>query len=327
MPEVVRHLRRARPLRRGLGAFLVVFAMAPVVACGGGGGDDLVAPTTDGTETDAGGDGGAFEEQAFSVAREFWHAGFFIELGDGRHFAIEDDDAFAEDVRYFVSIEAFFENQGDDAARFDTETVLSEGGSFYEPTSESDLPTIPGGLSGNGTFMFEVEEGFDLADATLIVGSGGEHRSEVPLGREAGEPITFEPRELTMAGQLSLELLDLTLSSGELRADRPVDHTQVDGGQLALTINLDALSRRAGNWTIRASDFALTLPGGSSVVPEGSGLESLPGSADGIPTAGLYVRFPVDEPAEGDYTLRVTAPSWFVGEDGVTQATVDFTLE
>jgi hypothetical protein len=53
----------------------------------------------------------------------------------------------------------------------------------------------------------------------------------------------------------------------------------------------------------------------------------LPGSEDGTTTPDLYLRFLVDDPPDGEYTLRFTAPSWFVGEDGVEEGTLAFTLE
>jgi hypothetical protein len=52
----------------------------------------------------------------------------------------------------------------------------------------------------------------------------------------------------------------------------------------------------------------------------------LPGSEAGTTTPDRWARFVVDEEPAGDYTLRFTPGSWFVGEDGVTEATFDFAI-
>jgi hypothetical protein len=44
-----------------------------------------------------------------------------------------------------------------------------------------------------------------------------------------------------------------------------------------LTLNFDATSRNQDNWNIFEQDFALIMPGGSAVGPDGSQLGSLPG--------------------------------------------------
>jgi hypothetical protein len=312
-----------------LGALALFGALIPLTACGGGG-DDVEAGSTT-TQAAAGPSGGGttgtFEDQAFAVGQKFWHAGFLVELGDGTYYAVVDEGPFAKAPRYFVSIDATFENLGEDSTRLSTEAALTAGGDVFEPSSESDIPTVPGGLSADGTFVFEVNESVDIASATLIVGSGDERRSKIPLGSDAGELVTVEPRDVDLTGRLSVELLDLELTSAELRADRPVQHTQVGEDELALTLEFDAVSRKSGNWTIRANDFALTLPDGSSVVPEGSALEPLPGSDEGISTSGLSLVFVVEDPTEGDYALRFKVPSWFEGDDGITEDTVEFTLD
>ncbi len=39
------------------------------------------------------------------------------------------------------------------------------------------------------------------------------------------------------------------------------------------------------------------------------------------------MRFLVDGVPAGDYTLRLTPGSWFIGGDGVTEATFDFSIK
>jgi hypothetical protein len=44
-------------------------------------------------------------------------------------------------------------------------------------------------------------------------------------------------------------------------------------------------------------------------------------------TSDLSIRFLVDNPASGEYTLRFTAGSWFIGSDEVAEGTFDFVIE
>ena len=72
--------------------------------------------------------------------------------------------------------------------------------------------------------------------------------------------------------------------------------------------------------------LTLVLPDGTAVAPEATNFPNISGSDDGVTTDGISMTFLVDADAAGDYTLRFTAGSWFVGDDGVDQGTLEFTL-
>ncbi|MGD2158657.1 MAG: hypothetical protein PVG32_17385 [Anaerolineales bacterium] len=264
-------------------------------------------------------------DQQFSVDQEFWHSGFHIELGDGRFFATEDD--LSGEISYFMSIAARFKNLGGFDTFFDgSVSLVTESGSVPALLS-SELPSVPTGLSAEGEFIFAVDQEFDPESAQLLVGSSGENRAQIPLGTQGGDLITLEPTQPAISGSISMELIDLRFTSAELRADRLENYTQVEAGKLALTLYFDATSRKSGNWSIQPQNFALILPSGSSVGLDGSELASLPGSEAGTDTSDLFVRFLVDDPPTGSYTLRFTPGMWFIGEDGVEEASFEFTLE
>jgi hypothetical protein len=186
---------------------------------------------------------------------------------------------------------------------------------------------VPASLSAPGEFLFIVEPGFDPTTALLLVGRPEENRAQIPLGSDAGELVSLEPSEPAVAGTISLQLIDLHITGAELRADRPVTYSQVEAGKWALTLFIDATSRASGNWSVLPQNFTLTLPSGSTVAPDGTDLGSLPGTDDGVDSSGLYVRFLVDDPAEGAYTLRFTPGTWFIGDDEVSEGSLAFTLE
>jgi hypothetical protein len=299
-------------------------------ACGLFGGDPDQAETGPlGTDAPGGatppGSEAGLPDQAFAVNEDFWHSGFRVGLGEGRFYGVADD--FTDEVDYFVSLAATFENLGVFDTFFDGAVALVADGEAYSALRSSDFPSVPTGLSASGEFLFLVDADFDPASAQLLVGSGDVNRAQIPLGPEGGELVTLEPSQPPVSGTISLQLIDLHFTGAELRADRLHSYTQVEAGKLALTLFFDADSRRSGNWSILAPDFTLTLPSGSSVAPEGSELGSLPGSDDGVDTTGLYIRFLVDDPAAGTYTLRFTPGDWFVGDDGVAEGTLSFTIE
>jgi hypothetical protein len=313
-----------------LAAFFFVPALALVAACSGGGDDDKAPATTvpsdaspaEVTPVDTGGDLG---DQEFAVNQEFWHAGFHVTLGNGD---VSTRETLDGRTLRFVFIDARFENLGpNETLFFSPVSLVQDGTAFITAEDDTDIPLVPSGLSSDGTLAYLVDEDFDADRAQLVVGTGEENQALVPLGAQGGDLVSLEPSEPPISGSISMELIDLTFTSAELRADIPAGHREIEAGSLGLTINFDATSRRSGNWRINAQDLALILPGGSAVGADGAELAGLPGSDAGTDTSGLSVRFLVDDIPAGDYTLRFTPGDWFVGEDGVTEATFDFSLE
>ncbi len=308
---------------------MIALGGALLAACGGGDDDDDATPTDAATTapaatTPSGTDGPA-GDQVFPINAEFWHIGFRVELGDGT-LSTAEEGFLGTELVYLLTIDATFENLGTSQLSFDSPLTVVTPGDAYPARLSSDLPDVPGGLSSSGAMIFEVDEGFDPESAYLLVGASGENQARVPLGAQGGELVDLAPSEPPLSGTISMELIDLKFKSAELRADVLWNHTEVEEGKRALTLYFDATSRRSGSWNVFAQDFALTLPGGSSIGVDQSELASLPGSDAGTDTTDLFVSFLVDHPAAGEYTLRFTPGNWFVGDDGVTEATLTFEL-
>ncbi|HUF37505.1 MAG TPA: hypothetical protein VMN57_03190 [Anaerolineales bacterium] len=314
---------------RSVSGFTKLFPMLTLLllACGllGGGEADPGADLPPDATVPQGDGAPVLPDQVFTVDREFWHSGFRVLLGDGRFYAEEHE--FTDEVRYFVTIAATFENQGGSDTYFDGSLALVTPGGAFPAMLNANHPTVPAGLSAPGEFRFEVGPDFDPETAALLVGRPDENRAQIPLGSQGGDLVDLAPSMPTVSGTISLQLIDLHFAGAELRADRPVSYSQVEAGKLALTLYFDAVNRKGGNWSIHAQDFALILPSGSLVAPDGADLGSLPGSDDGVTTTGLYVRFLIDAPPAGTFTLRFTPGSWLVGDDGVAEGAFEFTLE
>ena len=323
--------RRRIDVRPHTGAPVFAALVLLVAACGGGaGGGPTGAPAepTTGTlptkaapsETPTGG----LEDQAFAVGQHFWHSGFRVDVVDGE--IASTTDQLSKKVTSVLTLSATLENLGADTGFFGPSLAITTSDNSY-PADEfaNGVPDVPGGLKSRGTLVFLIDQDFDLASAELLVGDANENQARIPL-KSSGDAVRLEPRELPIGGALSMELVDLAFTSAGLRYDVPDRHRQVEKGKLSLTLNFDVLSRKGGSWNIGATDLALILPDGIAVAPNDIVIGPLPGSDAGILTTGRSARFLVDEMPAGDYTLRLSPGSWFVGADGVTEATFDFSI-
>jgi hypothetical protein len=319
-----------------LASLLAVVALL-MAACGGGddssddsdGGEPTDAATaapTDGSDDD--GDDGTGEtfEDVYPIDLTFWHHGFMVEITNAIHAASVPPD-LSGDQAYTMTVEATFTNEGDGQTFFDSIVSMITPTDTYTTSFSSDLPSVPGGgLSADGSFLFVVDPGFEIDDAYLLIGDGNEQQARVPLGPGGGELVALEPAEEPLTGGITISLIDMNFTTADVRADDLVRHSEAEPGQLLLTLNFDVTSRKSGNWSIFATEFALTLPSGSSVPVAGSDLPGLPGSDAGLETTGLYLGFVVDDPAEGTYTLRWTPPDRWLGEGDPAEATYEFEL-
>ncbi|MEX0682947.1 MAG: hypothetical protein WD472_05790 [Dehalococcoidia bacterium] len=313
---------------------LVGGAMAlGVAACGGDDdGLDIGLPTDEATQPadgdDDADDGGTDEpaafEETYPVNQTVWHQGFMIEV-TGAVFAGTEPDIFG-DQDITVTVEATFTNEGEDNWSLSSDVVLVTPDGPRNALL-SDLAGVPGGLSVDGEFVFRVERDFDIETAYLLIGAGGEHRAQVPLGPDGGELVALEPSEPALSGAINLTMLDMTFTGASLRYDDPVNHSEADAGELLLTLYFDATSRRSGNWSLFAQDFTLATPDGSNLGADGALLPGLPGSDAGTDTKDLYVRFVVEEPAEGSYTLNWAGQDAWYAEGDPNPATFEFELE
>ena len=307
-----------------LSAVALLTLLAASAACGGDD-DEEATPTPAATEEPTGlPPAEASEPVVVQVGETFWHSGFKVTVDQATYKGAEDDFG---DLEWAVAIDATFENLGPDTGAFDAEMVLLAGGDAWEDIStDSDIPSVPGELKQDGTIIFVVDDTFDFEEASLQVGSADQVQASVPLGSGAGELVPLEPGEAAVTGQIALELITLDFDGAQLRADLPLTHDEMDEGKLHLTLGFSATSRNSGNWSVNVTDFALTLPDGTSVPAFSGENVSLPGNASGTTTQDLTVGFEVDDPAAGDYTLRFTPGSWWI-ENGPNVGEFSFSLQ
>jgi len=207
-----------------------------------------------------------------------------------------------------VSIEATFENTGDESGTFDGSLNLASAGENATEGMGMDLPSVPGGQTGKGTLAFAVEDSFTFDDAVLTVGRTGNQQATVPLTATAGTAVTLEPVAIALSGSGTAGDLKLELNDGEIRADQPWNHGQLEEGSFVLTVNYDAsfVSDFAGGFAFTAENVALRLPDGTTVgVIQDGESQSLELIGPNTTAKDQFSRFEIEDPAAGEYVLLV----------------------
>jgi hypothetical protein len=295
--------------RRSLwSALLIALALSltfALVACGGGGDDDeepTAEPTVEEAEPT---DEPAASEDSVQVDQSYWHAGFKVTLGAAN--LVPDDFGTAT-----VTIDAVFENLGDTDATPDSQLALTSGTNSYPSGSlEEEIPQVPAGLTSSGTLAFDVDDAFTFENATLIVGNPENNQAFIPLGPEGEELVTLEPQTIAATGTVTAGAVTARVTGAELRADLPDRHSEMEAGQLALTVFFEVdvgTGIAIGQGVFQSPNVALILPDGTAVavISDGvSGVNELLQGKEGTTISDLSVRFPVETPAPGTYQFVV----------------------
>lgn len=290
-------------------AVLVTSLSLAAGSCGGGGGGGDTTTSTDAKVTTSGAVGG----DRIDVDATVWFGGFKLTFGEAT-LSERDFGALA------VDIETRFENTGDDSATLDATLNLASAGNNYEPGSTAEVPEVPGKATGKGTLSFDVDEEFVFDDAVLTIGNPENNQAVLPLGSE-GELVTLKPRPVAVTGTTTAGRVKVDVSGGDLRADIPENHDQVERGHLALTLEFAVTFEDdfAGGYAFGENNLALTLPGATTVAVDDGPIELLKPRTT-LPDQ--QVRFIVDDPADGTYQLVVVDDT----ESPSLRATIEFEI-
>ena len=235
------------------------------------------------------------------VDQVIWFAGFKVALGAATAELTPGRGGS-------VTIEATFENTGDESARFDGSLNLASAGENATEGIGMDIPSVPGGQTGKGTLAFDVEDSFTFDEAVLTVGRSANQQAIVPLTATAGSAVTLEPVAVAVSGSGTAGDLKLELNDAELRADQPWNHGQMAQGSLVLTVTYDASfeSDFAGGFAFTAENVALKLPDGTTVgtIQDGES-QSLELIGPNATVKDQFSRFEIEDRAAGDYVLLV----------------------
>jgi hypothetical protein len=284
------------PMRRLGGGALAGLALAGTLVlfgCGSGGG--------------AGENGGGSATEV-QVEKSFWHRGFKVTLGGAKVMSGESADGTPSDALPAVTIEATFQNLGNDALEFPSEMVLSSAGEHYtEAAAQQELPKVPGQASERGTIAFVVGAGFQLGEAVLTVGASDERQAVVPLSRSEGL-ISLEPRSFAVSGRAhSGPNFYSTVQQGEVRADNPRWHTQAEADHEYVWLHFTVTNDSGGMLAVLYGlSNRLKLPDGSSVsVDVTCGRPQLHPGPHSTADGGLAC-FHVPSPVGGEYLYAIS---------------------
>ncbi|MEW6226351.1 MAG: hypothetical protein AB1627_17155 [Chloroflexota bacterium] len=250
------------------------------------------------------------------VDGEAWFAGFHLTFGAATAEVTPGRGGV-------VAIETVFENTGDEDARLDATLNLASAGENAREAMAMDIPSVPGGLTAKGVLAFDVEDTFTFDDAVLTLGRSGNQQAIVPLTAMAGEAMTREPVAVTASGSGLAGDLRIDLDAGELRADSPWKHGQMEDGSLVLTMSYSATfdSGFAGGFAFTAENVALRLPDGTTVgVIQDGRSQSIELIGPNATVKDLYSRFEIDDPAAGEYAFLVRS---FDGAEDEIAFTID----
>lgn len=239
--------------------------------------------------------------QTVTLDQPIWQTGFKVTLGTA---TLKPQTPSCSPG--ILTIDAQFENRGTDTKTFNAETLLSSAGQDYEPSYPRDLPDVPGGRLGKGSFTFAVDDTFSLDDAEILFGGAQRHRATVPLGKNAPDPlITLEPQTLPIKGKVVAGYLAVNFEDAYVRADSAGSYSSLSSDELHLSLDFSAMVTKDLGYSDALVDkaFVLQLPDGTSIAPDHSPGVNL--NKKGVTVSDIWVGFTIPTPAAGKYSLEV----------------------
>lgn len=273
----------------------MVLLCAFLAACSGGATPEASSTTPEATNTPSA-TATPLSTDSTTLDAVVWFGGFKLTL--------ETAEVVVDDGLPRVDIQTLFANEGSNNARLNATLNLSSGGRHYQPSlSDQELPEVPGKTEGRGALSFTIDEMFSLDDAVLTIGNPDNNQAIVPFGLD-GALVDLAPVPVRVSGQATGGELRIRARAGELRADIPERHDQVETEHLALTLDFDItyIGDHGGGYAFSTDNLALTMPDGTTVAVDGGPNELL---RAGTTLPDQQVRFIVRAPVAGTYRLVV----------------------
>lgn len=146
--------------------------------------------------------------------------------------------------------------------------------------------------------MFDVDDAFTFEGAVLTIGLADNNQAVVPFDGTS-EAVSLEPTTYEVGGSASAGAIAVDLHGGELRADVPDEHGQIESGYKALTIGFDVTNHGSYTGGFAFSygwNLALELPDGTTIAADDGPIELL---TLGTTLPDKQVRFTIPDPAAG----------------------------
>ena len=252
------------------------------------------------------------------INKSYWYAGFKVTLGTARIVPSSVGSGQA------VTIEGVFQNLSPKyPGRPTSDALLTVGDHAYSEMDNPlmNLPEIPAQRSQPGTYAFDVDEHFVLAEAVFLVGEPSNRQATIPFTGQDGL-VALEPKPVPVTGKVLRDKTGsefLSVSAVEVRSDDPYLHHEAPTGQEFLRLTFSATNNSSAGFAwVFDRDLHLTAPDGTSI-----------GTADNCSRAQIYPAphstatgglacFLVPAPANGTYLL-----SWDLYQKGALRVPVD----
>src|SRR5882757_3943387 len=229
-----------------------------------------------------------------TVNKSVWYGGTKITIGK----VTSEREGYSTDAEIGVHVPIVMENLSEvTSSGFPSSSAdLAYDDTHLQPTNLDSLSAeIPGKTKGKGELDYTLPQGFDLAKATLTIGTASYQQVHIPFG--AGKFVDLKPRVVPMTGKVKAGPITLKFSSAEVRADDPDSADQAVTGRTFLVLHYIA-SSTANSERVSYEDMTVKLPDGTGAVGK-DGTEGV-----GTPQRS-YIQIPSPAPA-GKYQLTYT---------------------
>jgi hypothetical protein len=246
---------------------------------------------TSGGEAQAGGNAPV----GLDVDRSGWYAGFEVHVDQAR---LSPSGTAAGGQK--AQIDLTLTNDGEQSVSLSTEWALEASG-LSVGYSAGDFPVVPGGASADASVTFDVDDEYDLREATLVVGTAATTQVRIPLG-DGDDAVLLEPATSDTAVEVKAGDLTASIETLTVRADDTATHRQADAGKAWLTISWSATDQSAGGYALSEATLRLVNGADQRLAPATYPSVFLgPGST----MPDLATVFPIDIDDAGPFELIV----------------------
>lgn len=227
-----------------------------------------------------------------------WYAGLILTFGTATSTLDERGGT--------VTIGLELQNPTGDDLTLDAPINLTVGGSAFQPTRETVLPSVVAGSTGYTTLTFNVLDRSSVDGAVIQVGAADLHHGIVPFGPGGTGVVSLQPIDFNLKGTAVAGDMRLSVSHGQLRWDLPDWGDELPAGTASLTVTYDVTytGTFSGGTAFTGANIGLLLPDGRFVQPRADGRSQSVGViGPGKTLRRLSTRFEIPVDLAGTYTL------------------------
>jgi hypothetical protein len=263
---------------------------APTTSAGGG--------TTATTKASTGTTSGTAAPAENAINTKVWNSGFTFDLKDWDVEEVGGANAVVVNVDITNNGTANYTPYG-------PYELVADGKVLDSGALKTSAEVTPRSTTPN-QIIFEIyDAAFSAEETTLVIGSSDAQQAKVPLG-DPSKATTLEPQAIPQSvAPIVIGNVTLNVKVAEVRYDAVNDHANAPTGKGYLILAGTAANASATDtYYLDASQVTITRPDGttSSATVDASGI------AANTSNEAFYLRYELDTPITGTYTLTFTQP-------------------